>query len=211
LRAGLASTLEELESYPWCGHGVLTKKLEQPWQNIGYVLGLFSEHEREARRRYRKFVEKGISEGRRQELVGGGLLRSSGGRWALKELRKACVRAKGDERILGNSDFVEDVPRLANEAFEEKYELKFLGYDRDQVISCVAESMDIAPKEVKAFGKSPQTVMARPLLCFWAHWKLGTTTTEIARRLKITQPATSRLSKRGEQIEKECRLYLVDG
>jgi REP element-mobilizing transposase RayT len=166
LRAGLASTLEELESYPWCGHAVLTKKSEQTWQNIEYVLGLFSEHEREARRRYREFVEKGISEGRRPELVGGGLLRSSGGRWGLKELRKAGVRAKGDERILGNSDFVEDVLRLANEAFEETYELKSLGYDFDRVICRVAESMGMDPKEVTAFGKSPQTVKARALLCF---------------------------------------------
>jgi len=211
LRGGLASTPEELESYPWCGHGVLMKRSEQPWQNIAYVLGLFSEHEREARRRYREFVEKGISEGRRPELVGGGLLRSSGGRWGLKELRKAGVRAKGDERILGSSDFVEDVLRLANEAFEETYELKSLGYDFQRVISRVAESMGMDPQEVTASGKSPQTVKARALLCFWAHRKLGMTTTEIARRLNITQPAASRLSKRGEQLEKECRFNLIGG
>jgi len=145
----------------------------RPWQNIEYVLELFSEHEREARRQYRKFVEKGISEGRRPELVGGGLLRSSGGRWGLKELRKPCVRGKEDERILGNSDFVEDVLRLANEAFEEKYELKSLEYDFDRVISRVAESMGMDPKEVTAFGKSPQTVKARRCCVFGRIGSLG--------------------------------------
>jgi hypothetical protein len=36
------------------------------------------------------------------------------------------------------------------------------------------------------------------------------TTTEIARQLKISQPAASRSSKRGEQIEKENRFELMN-
>jgi hypothetical protein len=36
------------------------------------------------------------------------------------------------------------------------------------------------------------------------------TTIEIARRLKIGQPAASRCSKRGEQIAKENRFELID-
>ena len=45
--------------------------------------------------------------GKRPELTGGGLVRSAGGWSALKTLRKANVYIKGDERILGDSDFVE--------------------------------------------------------------------------------------------------------
>jgi len=63
-------------------------------------------------------------------------------------------------------------------------------------------------------NKSEQTsqnidVEARALLCFWAHRKLGMSTIDIARRLKIGQPAASRLSKRGEQIEKENEFDLT--
>jgi REP element-mobilizing transposase RayT len=79
LRAGLVADIGKLDSHCWCGHGVLMSKAEQPWQNINYVLGLFSDKAREARRWYRQFVEKGISQGKRPDLVGGGLLRSSGG------------------------------------------------------------------------------------------------------------------------------------
>ena len=211
LRARLITTLEELDAYPWCGHGVLMNKTEQPWQNIDYVLGLFSDRKREARKRYRAFVEKGIPEGRRPELVGGGLLRSSGGWMGLREFRKAGIRVKGDERILGDSDFVENVLKTAKEALEEKYELKAHGYDFNWVVSRVAESMGMLPEEVTAFGKSPRTVKARALLCYWAHRKLGMTATEIARRLKIGQPAASRLSMRGEQIEKERKVHLIPG
>jgi hypothetical protein len=209
LRAGLVKSVKELDTYPWCGHGVLMNKSEQPWQNIAYVLGRFCDRKREARKRYREFVEKGIPEGRRPDLVGGGLLRSSGGWRGLKEFRKAGLRVKGDERVLGDSGFVENVLRSASEALEEKYEMRVLGYDFERVISRVAESMGITPHEVTAFGKSPKTVKARALLCFWAHRRLGMTATDISRRLKITQPAVSRLSKRGEQIEKECRLDLI--
>jgi hypothetical protein len=79
----------------------------------------------------------------------------------------------------------------------------------DRAVCRVAEVLGLAPDRVTAFGKSPQTVEARALLCFWAQRKLGMSTIEIGRRLKISQPAASRLSKRGERIEKENRFDLI--
>ena len=145
------------------------------------------------------------------DLVGGGLLRSSGGWTGLRGFRKEGIRVKGDERILGGSGFVENVLKTAKEALEEKYELKALGYDFNRVVSRVAESLGMVPEEVTAFGKTLRTVHARALLCYWAHRKLGMTATEIARRLDIGQPAVSRLWRRGEQIEKEYGFHLFDG
>jgi hypothetical protein len=66
------------------------------------------------------------------------------------------------------------------------------------------------PHDVRAFGKSPQTVKARALLCFWAHRKLGMTTVEIAGKLSTCQSAVSRLSKRGERIANDHRLEVID-
>jgi hypothetical protein len=63
-------------------------------------------------KRYREFVVKGITEGRRPDLTGGGLLRSIGGWTALKGVHNAGIRVKGDERILGDSDF-ELIPKKA--------------------------------------------------------------------------------------------------
>jgi hypothetical protein len=45
-----------------------------------------------ARQLYRAFVEKGVAEGSRPDLVGGGLLSSSGGWKILKGLRKEGIR-----------------------------------------------------------------------------------------------------------------------
>lgn len=79
LRAGIVKSIEELEGYPWCGHGVLTGRRKNDWQETEYVLRQFSEGRRKAIRSYREFIEEGKDQGRRLDLVGGGLIRSLGG------------------------------------------------------------------------------------------------------------------------------------
>jgi len=64
--------------------------------------------------------------------------------------------------------------------------------------------------QVTAFGKSPQIVKARSLLCFWAHRKLGMTTIETGKKLNIYQSAVSRSSIRGEKIERENQFELIE-
>jgi hypothetical protein len=63
--------------------------------------------------------------------------------------------------------------------------------------------------EVTACGKSPRTVRAWALLCFWAHRKLGMTTVEIAAELTICQSAISHLSMKGKKFVKELGADLV--
>jgi hypothetical protein len=70
--------------------------------------------------------------------------------------------------------------------------------------------MGMEPDEVMAFGKSPERVRARAILCFWAHRKLGLTTVEIAGKLRLCQSAVSRLSMRGEKIASEYGVELID-
>ncbi len=210
LRAGIVEDLKELDKYSWCGHSSVMGKKKQPWQNVDYVYRLFSEKKKEARKIYRAFVKKGIDEGKREDLTGGGLLRSQGGWEALKGYRKAGIRVKGDERILGDSDFVEKVLKSAQESLEEKYGLKNRGYDFDKAVERVSELMDMDVSQVLAFDKAPKTVQARALLCFFAHRKLGMTTIKIAGRLKISQSAVSRLSRKGEIIEREKSIKLIE-
>jgi len=98
-------------------------------QELEYILPLFNEKVATARRRYREFGQKDIAQGRRPDLVGGGLLRSHGGWASLKALRKAGAHQKGDERILAESTFVEQVLSEANEEFERKYRLAAEGFN----------------------------------------------------------------------------------
>ncbi len=79
LRTGQVKSLEELEQYPWSGHRVIIGKDKNDWQEREYVLSQFHKKEGRAIGDYRKFMEDGKGQGRRPDLVGGGLVRSLGG------------------------------------------------------------------------------------------------------------------------------------
>jgi hypothetical protein len=87
---------------------------------------------------------------------------------------------KGDERILGEGDFVETVLKAAQEDLERKYKLKAEGYSFDWLVRRVARQLELEPKDVLAPGKYVQSVKARSLLCYWGTRELGMTTVELA-------------------------------
>jgi len=102
--------------YPFCGHSVIMGKMKKPWRDMEGVLGMFGENVRAARRAYRLFVEKGIGEGRRRDLTGGGLLRSAGGWEGVKEEFRGKLKyldESGDEVWQDHSEVVATV--LENE------------------------------------------------------------------------------------------------
>jgi len=74
-----------LDKYTYSGHAAIMGKKKNNWQDTDYVLKLFNSKLSLARRRYREYVKKGISVGKRQDLIGGGLVRSAGGWNALKK------------------------------------------------------------------------------------------------------------------------------
>jgi putative transposase len=99
LRAGMVGNLEDLRDYQWAGHSAIMGRVEQDWQDIDTVLGYFGGG-RKAVLKYEQFVREGISQGRRPELVGGGLIRSLGGWSQVLSLRRKGIRVASDERIL---------------------------------------------------------------------------------------------------------------
>lgn len=113
--------IEALASYPYSGHTALMGKTAYPWQDDGFILSVFG-----TRSAYRDFVTAGLTQGKRKDLVGGGLLRSHGG-WA--EIIKSPERLKGDVRILGDSDFVLDILSRAEQKLDHRYRLKTMGVD----------------------------------------------------------------------------------
>jgi REP element-mobilizing transposase RayT len=209
LRAGQISSLKKLDSYPYSGHSVLVGHYQNDWQSVDETLSLFGKKTPKARKRYRKFVKKGVTQGRRPELVGGGLIRSVGGWQAFKALDRNDVHLKSDERILGDSDFVEEVLKKAEEKRERKYQLEAEGFTVDRLANRVASIVGLKSEDVWKKGKHPQIVRARSLLCYWAVNELGMTATELARRIGLTQSAISQSVKRGEAIADENRFELI--
>ena len=210
LRAKVVKDLKELERYPYSGHGVLTGKEKNDWQDVGYVLGYFGPDFGIARRRYKAYVKKGVEAGRRPELTGGGLIRSVGGRTRAKELAGTGIRLKGDERILGDSDFVLETLDASKEQFERKFRLKSRGFTLSMLSKRVSELLGVAPERIYASGKYPENVRARSLFCYWAVRELGISATSLARELGLTQPAVSISVKRGQAIADENGFQLLD-
>jgi len=210
IRAKLVTDIKALDKYSFCGHAVIMGKKKKDWQDDGYVLKLFDGKRSTARRRYKIFVQKGIQAGKRPDLTGGGLIRSSGGWTVLKSLRRAKIHFKSDERVLGNSDFVERVLRSANEALDRKYDLKSKGYNIEKLSDRVAKILSISPEDIFQPGKQPVKVKARSLFCYWAVRELGFTMADLAPKLNISQPAVSMSTLREEQIASENGYSLMD-
>jgi len=210
LRARMVRDLKELESFPYAGHGVLLGKGKRPWQEVGYVLGQFGGRVTEARRRYRAYVKEGIGQGRRPELVGGGLIRSLGGWAKARGLQRGEGRLKGDERILGDSDFVMKVLERCEEGFERRYRLQAGGYDFGKLLRHAAELCGVSAEEISTGSKRPRVVEARRLLCYWAVRELGMSATAVAKRLTISQPAVSISARRGEKISRDRAITLTE-
>jgi putative transposase len=208
IRARLVEDLNELDSYVYCGHNVVLGNVKKTWQDTQGVLQMFGEKVGPAKRAYRVFIEMGIAKGRRQDLTGGGLLRSAGGWEGVKALRKEEVYQRNDERILGDGDFVSRVLASAEEAMEKRYALQAHGVDLSSIASRVSEVLGVKPEEVWSEGKYRRIVEARSLLCYWAVRKLGVSMSSLACKLGISIPSVSESVTRGRKIA-ETKMFLL--
>jgi REP element-mobilizing transposase RayT len=210
LRAKLVKDMKTLGQYSYCGHSVLMGKYSNDWQDTDAVLRLFADKASLARSHYRLFVEKGIDQGRRHDLTGGGLLRSSGGWVAVRAMRNEKNYQKADERILGDGDFVEEVLAAAQERLDRKYALAAEGVSLDEVAERVAQLMNMNVSELFEPGKQRRRVQARSILCYWAVRELEMSMVDLSRRFKLSAAALSLSVQRGEKIVRENDYSLLN-
>jgi putative transposase len=210
VRAGIVPGIKELNKYPYCGHSAVIGKINRPWQDVDYVLSSFGGTTKSARKAYISYVEGGIGQGRQSDLTGGGLIRSIGGWSEVKRLKEQGQdHVMSDERVLGDSKFVESVLSQAEEKYERHYELKRLGYDLNSLAERVAEIYGMDPSEILSKGKQQRKVQARSLFCFWAVRELGISLRELARMLEISSPGVGFSVERGEVIARENKYHLI--
>jgi putative transposase len=203
LRARLVSSLSELDRYPWCGHTALMGRIKYDWQDRSYVLSWFGKTEREARRAYRKYMEEGIAQGRRPELVGGGVVRSYGGWSAVLSLRKSLERISGDRRILGTRDFVERILRES----EEPLRYRFSPVGRSKKIEaflrgeCQKEKIEV--EELRMGSRRGEIPRVRSEITQQLVKKMGMSLAEVARLLGVCTSAISKILQRSTQGGKD--------
>jgi hypothetical protein len=209
LRARIVQDLATLNSYPYCGHSAVMGKKKRAWQDVDYVLYCFGATIRSGRREYRAYVEAGAEQGRRQDLIGGGLIRSLGGWSAVKSLRsKGRDHLKSDERILGDSEFVDSILAQAKEQITRQSQLLRRGYDLDRIAERVCEIYEVDREEIFTRSRRERRVQAKSLLCFWAVRELGVSLTDVARRLGIASGGgICRRERRGDGARARVPAY----
>ena len=196
LRAGIVDSLAQLDRHPWCGHGVVMAKCDAHWQDRDYVLKWFGQTEGQAKRAYREFVENGIAQGRRPELVGGGLIRSLGGWSVVKSLRRSGDREKGDSRILGSSEFVMQVIGEA----EQKVQRQLAGDDliekAEKIIHSYCVAHNIAADLLCSGSRRKAVSMARKELVLKLVKEIGLSLAETGRQLGLTTSGVAQILRR---------------
>ena len=74
----------------------------------------------------------------------------------------------GDERIRGDSGFVESVLERQNEQLDRHYRLRAQGYDFDRVVDRVAQLFGMRHEEILSRCKQQERVRARGPVCYWS-------------------------------------------
>lgn len=193
LRANLVDDIAELEQYLWSGHSVLIGKKKNDWQDCNYALKYFGRQKKEAIRAYREYVKKGIDQGHRPELVGGGLIRSMGGWSKVKSMRSKDARELFDARILGGGDFVDQI--IKDASIKVKYQFTESQRTRKikEYIATVCKKENLTIKELHSGSRRQHVPRARALIAKHIVKNYGVTLAEAARHLGVSTSAVSKM------------------
>ena len=157
---------------------------------------------------YEKFVTQAKDMPKREDLTGGGLIRSAGGWSGLMDLRRSKERWMADERILGDGDFVDRVLNTVDERVNRKEQLQREGWNQEKLVKRVCQLTGITNKEIYRYSKNSKIAEARKLLTYWGNKELGMSGMELAKMLGITRSAVSQSIKQGEAIAAKHGQYL---
>ena len=153
-------------------------------------------------------MEKGINQGRREDLQGGGLIRSSGGdKAALLGLKKE-EREKGDARILGSGDFVAQALKKANELHERSINFRI---SLNELIKRVSKDRKIDLKDLISSKRKKDISNTRAIISYLAAIELRHSGAKIASELRLSEKSVSRCIERGKKLvdnDKELLEYL---
>jgi REP element-mobilizing transposase RayT len=190
-RAGLVQDINALNHNPWSGHSALVGNVKREWQDTGYVLPFFGDFG-DAGKNYVQFVTEGMGQGRRPELVGGGLIRSMGGWSAVLASRRRGQREPADQRILGDGGFVRSVISDLDDRTKRNLRLSGQRIDLATLAEKVGEKYDVTVGELRSGSRRRAAVVARRIISWIGVRELGYSGADIARYLGVTNSCVTR-------------------
>ncbi len=189
LRAKLLTGMKELGSYRWSGHRALLGLDKIPWQDTDTVLSRFGRTKGQARRAYVSYLEE--KRGVRQDLSGGGLVRSAGG----LKMAMAGGPEEYDSRILGDGDFVREMGERTKTRIEPPRATVGLGV----LIRAVGAQEGVPVDEIVRPGKTTaRGSQCRAVVCLAGTRYFGIRKVNLAEGLGVTPMAVTKLCRLGE-------------
>jgi hypothetical protein len=178
-------------------------RLKRKWQDTDTVLSYFGKRRKRSIAQYEDFVKQGIEAGSRPELVGGGLIRSLGGWAQVLSLRRVGSKVFSDERILGSSEFVNNVIADAEEQAKETLRLTVKIADLPSLALKVCKGQGVDERELRSGARKREVVKSRRIFCQISVNKMGYSGAHVARFLGINTSAVNRLAVSDELPEVE--------
>lgn len=204
VRAGIIKTIIELDKYSWTGHHNLIIGKEVKWQETKEILIKYSKRKKLAVKRYKKFITDGMKQGKREDLSGGGLIRSLGGIGNTMLVRRENKQMY-DQRILGNGSFVEDILKDA-----EKKEKIVKKMSIEELISRIGKYYKIEPKKLINIKNNKEINIIKAVLINIGKNQFGIKGAILAKRLNMDKSRISRLNCLGEKIIKSEKNILTE-
>ena len=145
---------------------------------------------------YRTYVEEGIAQGRRPELVGGGLVRSLGGWAEVHAVRQRGQPVLADPRILGTGAFVEGMIQAGDERLRVVH-----GWEDRQRAARVAiaeecRKSEVSVEELRLGSRRHPLPTVRARLAERAVEEWGLSLADAARELGVSTSAVAKALRR---------------
>ncbi len=196
IRAKIVKDMPALDTYPWTGHSALVGKINRSWMATAAVLRWFGRTTESARMGYHDYLARGMDQGRRPELVGGGLVRSKGGWGAVKAMRKAGEAELSDARILGDGEFVLQMMAEAETSKKRQFATREHIQSAVEFIRSACHHQGIAYRALINGSRARDVSQMRKTLAVALFWDHGIAKAEIARQLGVTTSAVARILER---------------
>lgn len=192
LRANQVHDLEELGSYPWCGHAEIMGGKQGCGIATDWVLSLFSQQKQTAQQHYQQFIADGVKQGKRPELVGGGLQRSQCGQPDHE------IPEYYDERVLGSSDYVLKLQEEGILDCSQRTQISLQDLEID-----ITEKYSISPDQLLKRSRTSAAATARIIFCYSAVRHFSHSVTAVGTYLAIGSSSVSRAVQKGELLVRE--------